>query len=148
MRTHSSRAAWVQGALLVAVIAAIGMALAVRLHRPFDRDTLAIQVAQLQSDAAEAQVLVDNARADRVAPGFVRQHAQQMADKVDSTNGKLEKSALPELSAQKAQAQQLGASLHAALSLLGRDGSARIASGFDTTADALDALHKQLKPDD
>jgi hypothetical protein len=148
VRTHSSRAAWVQGVLLVAVIAAIAAALFVRLHRPFDRDTLAIQVAQLQSDASEAQVLFANARADRLAPGFVRQHAQQMADKVDSTNGKLEKSALPELSAQRAQAQQLGASLHAALLLLGRDGSGRIASGFDTTADALDALHKQLKPDD
>jgi len=148
VRTHSSRAAWTQGTLLVAAIAAIAVVLGVRLHRPFDVDTLAIQVAQLQSDAAEAQMLADNARADRLAPGFVRQHAQQMADKVDSTNGKLEKPALPELSAQKAQAQQLGASLHAALSLLGRDGSARIASGFDTTADALDALHKQLKPDD
>lgn len=148
MRTHSSRAAWVQGMLLVAVIAAIAVALVVRLHRPFDRDTLAIQVAQLESDAAEAQVLVDNARAGRLAPGFVRQHAQQMADKVDNTNGKLEKSALPELALQKAQAQRLGASLHSALVLLGRDGPAGVASGFDATADALDALHGQLKPDD
>lgn len=148
MRTHSKKAAWTQGTLLVAAIAAIAVVLAVRLHRPFDRDTLAIQVAQLQSDAAEAQVLVDNTRAGRLAPGFVRQHAQQMADKVDGTNGKLEKPALPELSAQKAQAQQLGASLHAALLLLGRDGSARIASGFDAMADALDALHEQLKPAD
>jgi len=148
VRTHSSTAAWVQGALLVAVIAAIAAALVVRLHRPFDRDTLAIQVAQLQSDAAEAQLLVDNARADRLAPGFVRQHAQQMADKVDTTNGKLEKPTLPALSWHKAQAQQLGASLHAALLLLGRDGQARAASGFDATADALDTLHGQLKPAD
>jgi len=148
VRTHSSRAAWTQGTLLVAAIAAIAVVLGVRLHRPFDVDTLAIQVAQLQSDAAEAQMLADNARADRLAPGFVRQHAQQMADKVDSTNGKLEKSAPPKLSVQKARAQRLGASLHAALLLLGRDGSARTASGFDTTADALGALHKQLKPAD
>ena len=137
-----------QGALLVAAIVAICAALAVRLHRPFDRDTLAIQVAQLQSDAAEAQELVDQARTDRLAPGFVRQHAQQMADKVDTTNGKLQKSALPGLSTQKAQAQRLGASLHEDLVLLGRDGSARAVSGFDTTADALDALHRQLKPTD
>ncbi|MFL6592525.1 MAG: hypothetical protein ACJ8GK_07440 [Luteimonas sp.] len=146
MSTHSRRAAWVQGALLVAAIAAIVVALALGVQRPFDRDTLAIQVAQLQSDAAEAQVLVDNARADRLAPGFVRQHAQQMAAKVDTTNGTLEKSARPELASYKAQAQQLGASLHAGLALLGRDGSARI--GFDTTADALDALRKRLKPAD
>ena len=145
---HSSQAAWVQGALLVAAMVAIVLALAIRLHRPFDRDTLAIQVAQLQSDAAEAQLLADNARADQLAPGFVRQHALQMADKVDTTIDTLRKPARPELAAQKAQAQRLGATLHAGLVRLGRDGQARTEAGFDATADALDALHKTLKPAD
>jgi hypothetical protein len=148
VRIGSRKVALVQGVLLLAVIAAISLTLAIRLHRPFDRDTLAIQVAQLQSSAAEAQVLVDNARADQLAPGFVRRHAQQMADRVDTTNGKLRKPAKPELSAQKAQAQRLGATLHAGLQMLDRDGPARAQYGFAATADALDALHKNLKPAD
>jgi len=134
--------------LLVAVVVAIALVLALRLHRPFDRDTLAIQVTQLQSHAAEAQLLVDNARADRLAPGFVRQHAQQMADKVGTTNGKLQKPARSGLAGQKAQAQELGAALQQALSLLGRDGNVQRTSAFGRLADALDALDQQLKPGD
>ena len=145
---RSNKAAWVQGTLLVAVIVAIALVLALRLHRPFDRDTLAIQVTQLQSHAAEAQLLVDNARADRLAPGFVRQHAQQMADKVGTTNGKLQKPARSGLAGQKAQAQELGAALQQALSLLGRDGNVQRTSAFGRLADALDALDQQLKPGD
>jgi hypothetical protein len=128
------------------VIAAIGLTLAIRLHRPFDRDTLAIQITQLRSNAAEAQLLVDNARADRLAPGFVRQHAQQMADKVGTANGKLEKPAQAGLATQKAQAQKLGQALHRALLSLRQDGKARGAFAFAQQADALDALDKQLKP--
>jgi len=145
---RSNKAAWVQGMLLVAVVVAIALVLALRLHRPFDRDTLAIQVTQLQSHAAEAQLLVDNARADRLAPGFVRQHAQQMADKVGTTNGKLQKPARSGLAGQKAQAQELGAALQQALSLLGRDGNVQRTSAFGRLADALDALDQQLKPGD
>ncbi len=144
----SNKAAWVQGALLVAVVAAIALTLAIRLHRPFDRDTLAIQVAQLQSSAAEGQLLVDNARADRLAPGFVRQHAQQMAGKVGTANDKLQKPAQAGLAAQKAQAQKLGAALQQALLSLGGDGTAQRAFDFDRLANALDALDRQLKPGD
>ena len=145
---RSNKAAWVQGALLVTVTAAIALTLAFRLHRPFDRDTLSIQVEQLQSNAAEAQLLVDNAHADRLAPGFVRQHAQQMADKVGTTNDKLQKPAQATVAAQKAQAQKLGSALQQALLSLGQDGSPRRASDFGRLADALDALDKQLKPGD
>jgi len=145
---RSSKAAWVQGVLLVVVIAAIALALAMRLHRPFDRDTLAIQVAQLQSGAAEARLLADYARADQLAPGFVRQHARQMAEKIENTNGKLEKAAQPALAGQKTQAQRLGASLHTRLMLLARGEPPRAAPGFHATEVALGALHKQLKPAD
>lgn len=145
---HSNKAAWVQGALLIEVIAAVALTLAIRLHRPFDRDNLAIQVAQLRSHAAEAQLLVDNAHADRLAAGFVRQHAQQMADKVGTINDKLQKPAQTALAAQKMQAQKIGAALQKALSSLGQDASPRRASGFGQLADALDALDKQLKPGD
>ena len=145
---HSDKAAWVQGALLIALVAAIAITLVIRLHRPFDRDTLAIQVAQLQSSAAEGQLLVDNVRADRLAPGFVRQHAQQMAKKVGTTNDKLQKPAQAGLAQQRAQARTLGTALQQALLSLGQDGTPRRSFGFDRMADALDALHGQLKPGD
>ena len=145
---HSRKAAWVQGAALAAVIVAIASAVVFRFNRPLDRDALAIQVAQLQSNAAEAQWLVDNAHADRLAPGVVRQHAQQMAAMVETSSDTLKKLAQPELKAQKMQAQRLGASLHRGLVLLGRGGAAHAELGFDATADALGALHEQLKTAD
>lgn len=143
---RSNKAVWVQGTLLVVAGVAIALVLAMRLNRPFDRDTLAIEVAQLRSSAAQAQLLVDNARADRLAPGFLRQHAQQMADKVATTTGKLQKPAQAGLTEQKLQAQKLGAALQRALALLGREDGAKRAFAFDSLADALDALDKQLKP--
>jgi hypothetical protein len=147
VHTESRRlGARVQGAILVALCVAIAATVFVRLQRPFDRDTLDIRVSQLQSQAAEAQLLADNARADQLAPGFVRQHAQQMADKVDSVNAKLEKSGQQDVAAQQTTARRLGLSLHDALLRFGRDGSARQDFGFDRMAQALDAVHKQLRP--
>jgi hypothetical protein len=147
MSMHGNEAAWVQGTLLVTVAAAVALTLAIRLRRPLDRDILAIQVAQLQSSAAEGRLLVDNASAGRLAPGFVRQHAQQMAEKVGTTNDKLQKPAQVGLAGQKAQAQKLGETLQRALFSLGHDGEPRRAFAFGRIADALDALDKQLKPD-
>jgi hypothetical protein len=147
---ESSKAAWVQGVVLAGVCLAIGTTLLLRLQRPFDSDTLAIQVAKLQSHAAEAQLLADNVVQDKLAPEFVRQHALQLADKVDDVDQKLQKSAQPGLDAVKSSAQQSGNTLHEALLLLGRDGQRprRQSLGFDGLAQRLDALHKQLKPQD
>jgi hypothetical protein len=145
---HSRKAAWVQAAVLLIVCAAIALTTFLRVHRPFDRDTLAIQVSQLQSHAAEAQVLADNVGADNLAPGFVRQHAQQLSDKVDSVDGKLSKPATPEFALAKSRAQQLGGSLQSALETLSRNGQPPQADDldFEAIAQQLDALHKQLKP--
>jgi len=147
---ESRKAAWAQGVLLLAVCLAIALALVLRLRRPFDADTLAIQVSKLQSHAAEAQLLADNVRADLLAPEFVRQHALQLADRVDDVDQKLQKPAQPGLEAVKSSAQQSGNTLHEALLLLGRDGQRprRQSLGFDALAQQLDALHKQLKPQD
>lgn len=147
-RESSQQVAWVQGAILIAVCVAIALAVFARLQRPFDRDTLDIQVSQLRSQAAEAQLLADNALADRLSPGFVREHAQQMSEKVDNVNGKLHKAAPAELASQLSAARRLGRSLRDALQRLGRDGEAREDYGFDRMAQALDALHRQLKPAD
>jgi hypothetical protein len=147
---ESSKAAWMQGIVLVAACLAIGLALALRLRRPFDEDTLAIQVSRLQSHAAEAQLLADNVVQDRLAPEFVRQHALQLADKVDDVDQKLQKAAQPGLESLKSRAQQSGNTLHEALLLLGRDGRhpRRQSLGFDALAQQFDAMHKQLKPQD
>ena len=147
---ESSRAAWFQGAVLGAVCLVLGLSVFTRLQRPFDRDTLAIQGSRLQSHAAEAQLLADNVVRDKLAPEFVRQHALQLADKVDDVDRKLRKPAQPGLDAVRADAQHSGNSLHEALLLLGRDGRRprRQSLGFGGLARQLDALHKQLKPQD
>lgn len=147
-REASRHVAWVQGAILIAVCAAIAVTVYLRVQRPFDRDTLDIQVSQLQSQAAEAQLLADNSRGDQISSGFVREHAQQMAHKVDSVNRKLRRSAQPELTGELSAARKLGSALRTALLRLSRDGEAREDYGFDRMAHALDVLHKRLKPSD
>jgi hypothetical protein len=147
---ESNRAAWVQGVVLVGLCLVIGLTLAWRLQRPFDTDTLAIQVSKLQSHAAEAQLLADNVVQDKLAPKFVREHALQLAERVDDVDQKLQKPAQAGLDPVKNAAMQAGNRLHEALLLLGRDGQRprRQSLGFDPLAQQLDALHKQLKPQD
>ena len=147
---ESNRVAWVQGVVLAAACLAIGLVLALRLQRPFDSDTLAIQVAKLQSHAAEAQLLADNVAQDQLAPRFVREHALQLADRVDDVDRKLKKQAPPGLEQPKSAAMQYGDRLHESLLLLGRDGQRprRESLGFDALAQRFDALHTQLKPQD
>jgi hypothetical protein len=149
VHAHSRQAARVQCTILIVAAFAVGLMVMLRLQRPFDRDTLAIQVSQLQSHAAEAAVLSDNVRAGRLAPGFVRQHAQQLADKVDSVDGKLQsKPAQRGLAGDRINAQRLGASLQAALHVLASDADRprRQELGFGALARQLDGLHRQLKP--
>jgi hypothetical protein len=147
---ESSRAAWVQGIMLVGACVAIALSLVWRLQRPFDTDTLAVQVDKLQSHAAEAHLLAGNAAEDRLAPKFVREHALQLAERVDDVDRKLRKPAQPGLAPVKSAALQAGNRLHEALLLLGRDGQRprRQPLGFDALARQLDALHKRLKPQD
>jgi hypothetical protein len=149
VQIHSRTAAWVQAGLLVAVCMLIAAVLVVRLHRPFDQDTLAIQVEELQSDAAEAAVLAQNAREDRLAPVFVRRQASQMANKVESVQSKLRsKAAYPPLEPIRNAARQHGASLHAALQAWSSDAGSPQAdpAGLEAIAQQLDDLKSQLKP--
>jgi hypothetical protein len=147
---ESNRAAWVQGVMLVGACLAIGLSLLLRLQRPFDVDTLAIQVGKLQSHAAEAQLLADNVVEDKLAPKFVREHALQLADHVDDVDRKLQKPSQAGLDPVKNAAMQAGNRLHEALLLLGRDGQRprRKSLGFDALSQQFDGLHKQLKPQD
>lgn len=145
-RESSQQVAWVQGVVLLALCAAVVLVLFVRLQRPFDRNTLDIQVSALRSQAAEAQLLADNSRSDQISAGFVREHARQLADKVEAVNGKLHKPAQPDLANELSSTRKLGATLRDALLRLSDDGAAREDYGFDRMAQALDSVHEQLKP--
>ena len=136
--------------MLVGACLAIGLSLLLRLQRPFDVDTLAIQVGKLQSHAAEAQLLADNVVEDKLAPKFVREHALQLAERVDDVDRKLQKPSQAGLDPVKNAAMQAGNRLHEALLLLGRDGQRprRKSLGFDALSQQFDGLHKQLKPQD
>lgn len=150
MQVNSRSAAWMQGIAIVVVLAAVACVLLYRKHRPFDQDTLDIQVSALQSHAAEAGLLVQQARAGQLAPGFVGEHAGQLARNVQDAQQKLDaKPAEPEYANQQADARQLGAALHDRLQALSQEGRAARNRdfGFDGLARRLDALHRQLKPE-
>lgn len=150
MQPKSRRAAWLQGIVLIGGTAALATTLAVRLHRPFDRDTLPLPVQELQSQAAEAGQLEQQARRDHLAPAFVRFHAQQLAHSVgrvrDDLAGKPARAGLEPL---RRDALSLASDLQARIDRLGRSGALpRTASpGFESTAQALDALAKRIKPE-
>ena len=149
MTDHSPKAAWMQAALLIAALAVLGIVLVARLQRPFDRDTLAIQVGQLQSQSAEAALLARHAVDDHLAPGFTRQHARQLAAAVARVQDALQsKPAQPALAADLALARQSAAALHATLQSWKTDASraSRSIAEFDHLAQQLDAVGEQLKP--
>ena len=146
---HRQGAAWMQAIAIVAIALAIGVALLWRLRLPFDNDTLAIEVAQLRSDAAEAAALAHSVRADQLAPGFVRLHAEQLSIKVQSVDATLRgKSARAPLGDALDHARQSAGALLAALDALSEDGQRPLTQTlpFDALAQRLDALHRQLKP--
>lgn len=148
MRHGSARAAWGQGVGVVAVAVALGAALLHAHQRPFDRTTLAIPVGLLQSQAAEASLLAAQLRQDELAPGFVGQHARQLADNVRRERAQLaSRPAQVGLAAQQRQARALAASLEEALAALARDPRApRRGSGLDALARRLQALQARLDP--
>ena len=149
MRANLRKAAWMQAIATAVLTAGVATSLVVVLRRPFDADTLAIQVEALQSHAAEAALLAALQRADQLAPGFTGEHAAQLAESVQRTQDALAgKDADPALASQLASARQLGASLHARLEAWSADGGlARSRQfGFEALARQLGALHSQLQP--
>jgi soluble cytochrome b562 len=149
MRNLSRRAAWLQAVVLLAIVATIAVVLFARLRRPFDQDTLAIRVGQLQSQSAEAALLARNAMADRLAPGFVRQHVQQLADNVGRVEDALQaKPAQPGLERSRASASRLGHALRTTLDRWSGDAAqaGNVLPSLDAMAGQLDALHALLEP--
>lgn len=151
MNPKTRRAAWIQGVLLLGAIVALAVTLHLRLGRPFDRDTLAIPVDELHSEAAEADLLEQQMRRDHVTPAFVRFQAQQLGHDVERVRGDLGgKHADGALDALRAQALLLGGTLQARLDTLARHGDLPRATSlhFDVLAQAFEALGKRIKPED
>lgn len=149
MQTHSLRAAWLQGGVFVALTAGTAVATCVHLRRPFDADTLAIPVAELQAQAKEGALLVRLLQANQVAPAFVARHSGQLAEDIARIGDALRaKDAQPPLADARAKAAQLQASLHQRMAALASAGGRTTAqaSSFDTVAGGLDALQHQIKP--
>jgi hypothetical protein len=135
--------------VLGAAILCIATTVVVRTHRPFDRDTLAIQVDTLHSLAAESMLLARAAQADQLAPGFVRQHVQQLLDKVDATTDTLQsRDATPGLDDARATSMRLAARLGDALSAWSKDAhvAAVVAPRLDVIGQHLDRVHSRLDP--
>lgn len=151
MRANLRRAVWMQGIAVALLLIGVATALVMKLRQPFDADTLAIQVGALQSHAAEAAQLASLTREDQLAPGFVGEHAAQLADNVQRAQDALAgKNAEPAFEAARGTAQHLGAALQARLQSWSADSDlARTRDfGFESLSDQLDTLHTQLKPED
>jgi len=151
-RTHrGGRAAWLQAAAIVAAAAALSLAWRYEASRPFDPQTLAIDVGQLQSQAAEASLL--DARFDGMGTlpaTFRRMHAQQLADKVAAVTSDLDSRTADDLAADALpEARSDALALHAGLMRVsyGADGGAERPL-FESLDERLAALRHGLDPDD
>ena len=148
MRLSRSSAAWIQGATLIAAVAAITAVVAWEAREPFDRETLKIEVEQLQSHAAETGELVRNANAQRLAPVFTRAHANQLAEKVHAVQSSLHSvAAIADLHQAQVAAEAIAQALEQGLQAIAVDGRSADAAPFDGLAARSKALAEQLAPD-
>lgn len=148
MLTHSGGAAWRQACITIASVAIVAAAVAYCAVRPFDRDTLAIQVAQLRSQGAEAALAARLLRADSLAPGFVRIHARQLARKVGSVGGQLRAHPAGALEPARRDAAAMASRLRTALRRDPPSSPAGSEAAYAAMAAGMDALHARLKPED
>lgn len=151
MQVNARTTAWTQGIATAVVVVALAITLFTQLRRPFDADTLAIQVEALQSHAAEAAQLALLQQQDRVTPGFAAEHAAQLSEDVQRAQDALAgKNADAALEPARTSARELGGALHARLLVWsGTGGQVRTRDfGFDGLARQLDALRHRFKPED
>jgi len=142
--------AWLQPAVLAVLLAGVATWAAVAHERPVDTTELRIQVEQLRSQAAEAELLAS--MSTRLAASvFMRVHAMQLGHRVDATRGDLDTlSPQPALTEQAARARELGARLAQQVQALALPAGARpMPAGLATTAapllPALKALERELR---
>ena len=150
MQPKTRRAAWLQAAAFLAVVAVIAATLVLRLQRPFDRGTLPLPVGELRSQAAEAAALVRQASRDHLAPAFVRYHARQLGHDVDRARDDLAgKPAVAGLDPLRRRALALADALKGRIDAIARDGhpAPAGAQGLESLADALDDLATRIRPE-
>lgn len=148
MLMHSGGAAWRQLTVAILSVAVVASAVAYCAVRPFDRDTLAIQVAQLRSQGAEAALAARLLRADALAPGFARIHARQLARKTKSVGSQLRAHPAGALEPRRQDADAAASTLATALRREPPSPRAASEAAYAAMAARMDALHARLKPED
>ena len=148
-RTDDRGAAWTQGLVLAAVVVAIAAALWHARTRPFDQDTLGIAISELQSNAAEGEVLAKLDSGHAVPAAMRVAHVAQMRRQQDQVRKQLrDKDAPPELAAARAQAIRLGDAVDAALAHVASTAFDPSAIGtFHALAEQAGALKDQVDPE-
>ena len=147
MLMHSGGAAWRQACTAILSVVIVVSAVAYCAVRPFDRDTLAIQVAQLRSQGAEAALAARLLRADLLAPGFARTHARQLARKVESVGGELRAHPAGALEPERAAGNATASTLATALRREPPSSRAGSEAAYAGMSARMDALHARLKPE-
>lgn len=147
MLSHRQGAAWRQACFSFAVVAAVVAATVYCAVRPFDRDTLAIQVGQLGSQAAEAAMAARLLREDKLAPGFVHAHARQLRRKLGSVESQLRAHPSGGLDAAHGEAEAGAQALAGALQRESPSRDPRSESDYSALSARMQALRKRLKPE-
>lgn len=148
MLAHRQGAAWRQAAMVIVAVALVAAAVAYCAVRPFDRDTLAIQVGQLRSQAAEAAMAARLARGDRLAPGFVHAHARQLLRKVESVDGALRAHPDGGMATEYREAHAGASALVARIERAPPSREPGSEAAYAGLSARMDALHQRLKPED
>lgn len=148
-RQDDGRRAWLQGLLLAAAIVVPAAALWHAKSRPFDGDTLGIAIAELESAAAEGEVLAA-LDAGHALPAATRvAHAAQMRRQLDQLRARLrDKRAPATLGDARARATRIGDAVDAALASVARTAFDRSAiARFHALAADAGALKPAVDPE-
>lgn len=149
MRQGGDGAAWRQGLWLAAVAIAIAAALWHARARPFDHDTLGIAIAELQSNAAEGELL-STLDAGHAVPAATRvAHVAQMRRQQDQLRKQLrDKHAPPELAQAREEAIRIGEAVDANLMHVAATAfDPAIIAAFHALAGQAGALKDQVDPE-
>ena len=148
MLEHPQGAAGRQAAIATLAVALVAAATAYCAARPYDPGTLAIEAAELRSQAAEGAMAARLLRTDSITPGFARLHAGQLARSVDDVAGQLHVHPAGELGAEHTQAEDIATALASSLRQHPQSRDARNEAALRALSARANAIRKRLKPTD
>ena len=104
---------WLQVVIALSILTTIAFWVISASSTPAGRDSVKIYVAELRSQAAEGQLLAEQALADGVTSTYLRSQASQLQDHTQSVLKGLQSLSVESgLETDKAQAESLGGSLN------------------------------------